>query len=75
MAGGARDGTEDDGSAVLGNEVEQDREGWWVVLTVGFAGEVVRRRIGPYLTQRAAHTAATLIRRAADRENPPPQGF
>lgn len=64
----------DDDSAVLGSDVAHDWEGWWVVLTVGFADEVVQRRIGPYLTERLARTAAGLIRRAADRDGPPPTG-
>jgi hypothetical protein len=64
----------DDDSAVLGSEVANDREGWWVVLTVGFADEVVRRRIGPYLTEPLARTAAAVIRRTADRDGPPPTG-
>jgi hypothetical protein len=65
-------------SAVLGSEISRDRAGWWVELTVGFedeaGAEVVRRRIGPYLTERAARVAVSLIARAAGREAPPPTG-
>ncbi|MGF1664422.1 MAG: hypothetical protein ACFCVG_18500 [Kineosporiaceae bacterium] len=65
-------------SAVLGSEVTRDRAGWWVELTVGFEdvadAEVVRRRIGPYLTERTARVAAPLIARAAAREGPPTTG-
>ena len=65
----------DDDSAVLASDVVQDYEGWWVLLTVGFSDDVVQRRIGPYLTERAARVAAGIIRRAADRDRPPPTGL
>lgn len=68
-------GPGDPESSVLASDVAHDREGWWVVLTVGFSDEVVQRRIGPYLTQRSAWVAADIIRRAADRDAPPPTGF
>ena len=67
--------TPDDDSAVLGTHVEQDRAGWWVELVVGFPDQVVRRRIGPYLTQDRADVAAGFIARAAGRRSPPPTGF
>jgi hypothetical protein len=57
----------DDDSAVLGSDVTSDREGYWVELTIGFSTEVVRRRIGPYLTHQAAQVAARYIARAAGR--------
>lgn len=60
--------TPDDDSAVLGCTVGHDREGYWVELTVGFADDVVRRRIGPYLTERIAQVAAQHIARAAGRD-------
>ena len=72
---GPYDGPPDESSTVLGAEVTTDRDGWWVELVVGFADDVVRNRIGPYLTQRQAAVAADLIRRAAGRENPPPTGL
>lgn len=66
-------------SAVLGSDVAHDRAGWWVDLTVGFEGddgaEVVRRRVGPYLTEHQAEVAAHFIARAAGREGQPPTGF
>lgn len=66
-------------SAVLGSDVAHDTTGWWVDLTVGFEGddgaEVVRRRVGPYLTEQKAQVAAHFIARAAGREGPPPTGF
>lgn len=65
----------DDDSAVLGSDVSQDREGFWVELTIGFSDDVVRSRIGPYLTERIALVAAEHIRRAAGRSAPPPTGF
>jgi hypothetical protein len=65
----------DDDSGVLGSDVEHDRDGWWVALTVGFSDEVVRRRIGPYPTERKARLAAGFIARAARRDAPPPSGF
>ncbi|HYN65593.1 MAG TPA: hypothetical protein VES93_01810 [Ornithinibacter sp.] len=43
-------------------------------LTVGFRDDVVRRRIGPYLTERIATVAAEHIRRDAGRQGPPPTG-
>jgi hypothetical protein len=64
----------DDDSAVLGCDVTSDREGHWVELTVGFRDDVVRRRIGPYLTERIATVAAEHIRRAAGRQGPPSTG-
>ena len=68
-----------DESAVLGSDVSRDHAGWWVELTVGFAdddgAELVRRRVGPYLTERHATVAAHFIARAAGRETPPPTGF
>jgi hypothetical protein len=64
----------DDDSTVLGCDVTSDREGHWVELTVGFRDDVVRRRIGPYLTERIATVAAEHIRRAAGRQAPPPTG-
>lgn len=68
-------GPPDESSAVLGAEVTHDREGWWVELVVGFSDEVVRRRIGPYLSQQQALVAADHIRRAAGRDAPPPTGL
>ncbi len=65
----------DDASTVLGCEVTNDRGGWWVELVVGFDADLVRRRIGPYLTQQQADVAARYIRRAAERDSPPPTGF
>jgi hypothetical protein len=65
----------DDESAVLGSHVSQDRAGYWVELTIGFRDEVVRRRIGPYRTERIALVAAEHIRRAAGRNAPPPTGL
>jgi hypothetical protein len=65
----------DDDSAVLGSDVSVDRKGYWVELTIGFSDEVVRRRIGPYRSERIARTAAEYIRRAAGRQGPPPTGF
>jgi uncharacterized small protein (DUF1192 family) len=65
----------DDESTVLGSDVSCDREGYWVELTVGFRDEVVRRRIGPYLTEKIARVAAEQIRRSAGRDAPPPTGF
>ena len=65
----------DDDSAVLGSEVVHDRDGWWVLLTVGFADAVVQRRIGPYRSERTATLAARMIHRAADRDGPGPTGF
>jgi hypothetical protein len=67
--------TPDDESAVLGSDVSCDREGYWVELTIGFRDDVVRRRIGPYLTEKIARVAAEHIRRAAGRQAPPPTGF
>jgi hypothetical protein len=64
----------DDDSTVLGCHVTADRDGHWVELTIGFRDEVVRRRIGPYLTERIAAVAADHIRRAAGRQIPPPTG-
>jgi len=68
-------GPPDESSTVLGCDVTNDRAGWWVELTVGFADDLVRRRIGPYLTEQAARVAAEHIRRAAGREAPPPTGL
>ena len=65
----------DDDSAVLGSHVSQDRAGYWVELTIGFRDEVVRRRIGPYHTERIALVAAEHIRRAAGRAGPPRTGL
>jgi hypothetical protein len=65
----------DDDSTVLGCDVSCDREGYWVELTIGFSDDVVRRRIGPYLTERIARVAAGQIRRAAGRSGPPPTGL
>jgi|NGEPerStandDraft_6_1074524.scaffolds.fasta_scaffold75109_2 hypothetical protein len=64
----------DDDSTVLGSELSADRGGYWVELTIGFRDEVVRRRIGPYRTERIALVAAEHIRRAAGRTAPPPTG-
>jgi hypothetical protein len=36
--------------------------------------EVVRRRVGPYLTEQKAQVAAHFMARAAGREGPPPTG-
>ena len=69
------DESPDGPSTVLGCEVTGDRDGWWVELVVGFTGEVVRRRIGPYLSEQQALVAARHIRRAAERDAPPPSGF
>jgi hypothetical protein len=66
---------QDDDSAVLGSDVSRDREGFWVELTIGSSDDVVRSRIGPYLTERIALVAAEHIRRAAGRSAPPPTGF
>lgn len=78
MPGGAGDGGADEASAILGTDVTEDRSGWWVEMTVGFEGpdgvEVVRRRIGPYLTEDRARMAAHFIPRAAGRESLPPDG-
>lgn len=71
----AAGGTVDDSAAVLGCEVTSDAAGWWVELVVGFADDVVRRRIGPYLTEPRARVAAHHIARAAGRETPPPTGL
>lgn len=70
------DGTDlaDDDSTVLGCEVTNDRESWWVELTVGFRYDVVRSRIGPYLSREQARVAAGIIPRAAGRQRPPPTG-
>ncbi|WP_088316896.1 hypothetical protein [Kineosporia sp. R_H_3] len=65
----------DDDSSVLGCDVTHDREGWWVELTVGFRDDVVRSRIGPYLTEKQARVAAEIIPRAAGRQAPPPTGL
>ncbi|HEY6797271.1 MAG TPA: hypothetical protein VI248_21565 [Kineosporiaceae bacterium] len=64
----------DDDSTVLGSEVTRDREGYWVELVVGFTDDVVRRRVGPYRTERMATVAATYIRRAAARQASPDPG-
>jgi hypothetical protein len=65
----------DDDSTVLGCDVTSDAGGHWVELTIGFRDEVVRRRIGPYLTHKIATVAAGMIRRAAGRQIPPPTGL
>lgn len=65
----------DDDSTFLGCDVSSDRDGYWVELTIGFSEDVVRRRIGPYLTERIASVAAAHIRRAAGRRIPPPTGL
>lgn len=72
---GPPDGQGDDSAAVLGCEVTADHAGWWVELVVGFTDDVARRRIGPYLTEKHAKVAAHHIRRAADRDAPPPTGW
>jgi len=61
----------DDDSVVLGSDVSCDREGYWVELTIGFADDVVRHRIGPYRTEPIAVTAARHIRRGAGRDARP----
>lgn len=68
-------GTVDDSATVLGCEVSSDAAGWWVELVVGFEADLVRRRIGPYLTEQRARVAARHIARAASREAPPPTGL
>lgn len=63
-----------DGFAVLAGQVVQDQDGWWVLLTVTLPGEVVQRRIGPYLTEGNARAAAGHLRRAAGQDVPASTG-
>jgi hypothetical protein len=65
----------DDSAAVLGHEISEDQGGWWVMLVVGFEDVVIRRRIGPYLTEERAIVAAHHIGRAVGREGQPPTGW
>lgn len=64
-----------DGAMLVQSEVVIEDGAWVVYLEVWFPDGIQRKRIGSYLDQRRARTAARWVTWAARREITPPTGL